>query len=209
MRRKKERIAVGLLSIVILILWGSILILWIPGRTNDYGRVEVIEALEQTESMLHPYFVKEVYEPVIPAGTNIALDAKITANGFQDVYTPRKAADGKTEGNSYWEGENDAYPNILTADFQETQNIHAIKVCLCPKSIWSRRTQTFGVEISKDGENYTELLPITEYLFDPDTANEVVLEFENTECMSVRLIFTENSGAGGAQVAELEIYKEK
>ena len=116
----------------------------------------MIEAPEQTESMLHPYFVKEVYEPVIPAGTN-----------------------------------------------------HAIKVCLCPKSIWSRRTQSFGVEISKDGENYTELLPITEYLFDPDTANEVVLEFENTECMSVRLVFTGNSGAGEAQVAELEIYKEK
>lgn len=206
MRRKKERIAILLLSIVILALWGSILILWILGRTNGYGSVEVIEAPEQTESMLHPYFVKEVYEPVIPAGTNIALDAKITANGFQDVYTPRKAADGKTEGNSYWEGENDAYPNILTATFQEAQNIHAIKVCLCPKSVWSKRTQTFGVEISKDGENYTELLPITEYLFDPDTANEVVLEFGNTECMSMRLVFTGNSGAGGAQVAELEIY---
>ena len=78
------------------------------GRTAGYGRVEVIEAPEQTESMLHPYFVKEVYEPVIPTGTNIAQDAKITASGFQDVYTPRKAADGKTEGNSYWEGENDA-----------------------------------------------------------------------------------------------------
>lgn len=50
------------------------------------------------------------------------------------------------------------------------------------------------------------MLPITEYLFDPDTANEVVLEFGNTECMSMRLVFTGNSGAGGAQVAELEIY---
>lgn len=206
MRRKKEMIAILLLSIVILALWGSILSLWILGRTAGYGRVEVIEAPEQTESMLHPYFVKEVYEPVIPTGTNIAQDAKITASGFQDVYTPRKAADGKTERNSYWEGENDAYPNILTATFQEAQNIHAIKVCLCPKSVWSKRTQTFGVEISKDGENYTELLPITEYLFDPDTANEVVLEFGNTECMSMRLVFTGNSGAGGAQVAELEIY---
>lgn len=53
MRRKKERIAILLLSIVILALWGSILSLWILGRTAGYGRVEVIEAPEQTLSLIH------------------------------------------------------------------------------------------------------------------------------------------------------------
>ena len=208
MNRTKKALIV-LLAVVAIILWCAILILFVGGRKISYGQTSVVETPDRTESTQNPLFVKEVYEPVIPDGTNIAADAKMTANGFNDVYTPRKANDGRTAGPSYWEGENDAYPNILTATFKETHKIHAIKICLCPQSVWSTRMQTFCVQISEDGENFTELIPSGDYEFNPDTANEVVLDFDEVDCKAVQLVFTGNTGAGGAQVAEFEIYSKE
>lgn len=204
---KKSLIA--LLAVIAAILWCAVLTLFIAGRNASYGQVSVVAAPDRTESTENPLFVKEVYEPVIPEGTNIAEDAKMTANGFNDVYTPIKVNDGRTEGQSYWEGENGAYPNILTATFKEAHKIHAIKICLCPQSVWSMRMQTFCVQISEDGEKFTELIPTNDYEFNPDTANEVVMDFDAVECKAVQLVFTGNTGADGAQVAEFEIYSKE
>lgn len=203
---RRNKTLVMVLAVVTFVLWGTVLFFWVQSQKLGDGRITVVAVPDRTESTQNPLFIKETYEPVVLDGTNIALDAKITANGFQDVYTPAKAADGRTEGISYWEGENDAYPNILTATFKEEHRIHAIKVCLCPQSVWSVRMQTFRVEVSEDGENFTELLPDEAYEFNPDTANEVVLEFDEVTCEAMQLVFTGNTGAGGAQVAEFEIY---
>lgn len=208
MNRTKE-VSIVLLTVAAVILWCVILILFVGGRKISYGQISVVETPDRTESTENPLFVKEVYEPVIPDGTNIATDAKITANGFNAVYTPIKVNDGRTEGQSYWEGENGAYPNILTATFKEEHKIHALKVCLCPQSVWSMRMQTFCVQMSEDGENFTELIPANEYEFNPNTANEVVIDFDEVECKALQLVFTGNTGAGGAQVAELEIYSKE
>ena len=69
--------------------------------------------------------------------------------------------------------------------------------------------QTFCVQISEDGENFTELIPANDYEFNPDTANEVVIDFDEVGCKAVQLVFTGNTGAGGAQVAEFEIYSKE
>lgn len=206
---RTKKVLIVLLAVAAAILWCVILILFVGGRKTSYGHTSVVKTPDRTESTENPLFVKEVYEPVIPDGTNIAADARITANGFNDVYTPVKVNDGRTEGQSYWEGTNGAYPNILTAAFQEAHTIHAIKVCLNPQSVWSTRMQTFCVQMSEDGENFTELIPANEYEFNPDTANEVVLDFNEVSCKAVQLVFTGNTGAGGAQVAELEIYSKE
>lgn len=189
-------------------LWCIVLVRHFGSQEVSHGEIVVVETPDRTESAQHPLFIREVYEPVIPAGVNIAQMAKIEADSFTEVYTPRKVKDGKTAGQSYWEGAPDSYPNILTASFEEEYGIHAIKVCLCPQSVWGARTQTFSVEISRDGENFEELLASADYEFNPDTANEVVLEFDEVTCRAVRLVFTANTGAGGAQVAELELYSE-
>ena len=204
---KKVRVLLMAIAAIAAVgIWGAVLILHSGAEEKAYGEVTVIPTPDRTESTEHPLFVKEVYEPVIPDGTNIAEEAKFEANGYNDVYTPRKAKDGKTAGVSYWEGAPDAYPNILTATFEEEKSIHAIKVCLCPQSVWGARTQTFRVEISADGEDFEELIPSKDYEFNPDTANEVVLEFDTITCKAVQLVFTANTGASGAQVAEFEIY---
>ena len=189
-------------------LWGYVFVLEADGGEATRGEITLVETPDQTESTPHPDLMKEVYAPVITSGVKVALDAKMQENGHTDVYLVNKANDGDTKGASYWEGAVGAYPNIITANFKEAENVHAIKVCLCPQSVWGARTQTFSVEVSNDGENFTELIGEKEYEFDPDTANEVVLEFDAVTVMSVRLVFTANTGAEAAQVAELEIYAE-
>ncbi len=63
------------------------------------------------------------------------------------------------------------------------------------------------MEISDDGENFTLLAGEKQYTFDPDTGNEVQLLFDDIQARYVQLVITENSGAGGGQVAEFEIYQ--
>jgi len=166
----------------------------------------VVQAPDQTEAMEHPDFIKEEYVTVIPEGKNIALEGKATASSFTQVYHARRAIDGVVAGVSYWEGAPNSYPNTLTVDLQKRAPIHAIRICLNPASIWAKRTQTFAVKISDDGENFKELVPMKQYTFDPDRNNEVVIEFDTVETQFVQLEFIENSGATGGQVAEFEIY---
>ncbi len=204
--QKSGKILLIIFSVLTAGLWCFALLSRQDGKEAVYGEIIIRETPDREESAEHPLFIKEVYEPVIPEGVNIAEDAKIEANGYNDVYTPRKVKDGNPNGQSYWEGASDDYPNILTATFEEGQSIHAVKLLLCPLSVWSARTQTFSVEISEDGETFNEFLASTDYEFNPDRGNEVVLEFDDITIRAIRFAFTGNTGASGAQVAELEIY---
>lgn len=177
-----------------------------PVREMNQANLTIVKAPDQTEATTPPEFIKKEYVPVVIEGTNIAKGAKASANNYADVYSAAKAIDGNAKGPSYWEGKANSYPNILTVDLKKPANIHAVRVALNPASIWSKRTQTFSVLISSDGTNFTDLVPSKQYTFDPDQGNEVVLQFDPVETQYVQLVITENSGAGGGQVAEFEIY---
>lgn len=198
--------------IVLLLAVNLYLIGFAPGKIKEPpqnikdSNVTVVSAPDQTESMEHPDFKKKEYKLVLPEGTNIALKKKVTASSFADVYTPRKVTDGVALGVSYWEGKSD-YPNYLTVDLESKQKFHAIRVALSPMAIWGKRTQTFSVNLSDDGVNFKPFIESKQYTFDPDTGNEVQLLFDDTEARYVQLVFTENSGAGGGQVAEFEVYQ--
>lgn len=207
--KKIKWIILTAVAVVVACIWGSVFVLQEAKTEHSWGEVTVVEAPEQTQSEEHPLFIKEVYEPIVPEGENIVRDAKIEDNGYHDVYNARKVKDSDVNGQSYWEGVSNAYPNILTAVFEEDRTIHAMKLMLCPKPIWSARTQSFSVEISTDGENFTELVAKQEYEFTPDCNNEVVLEFDAVTVRAVRLNFYSNTGAEGAQLAEWEIYSEE
>jgi len=176
-----------------------------PPQEIIASNVTVVGAREQTEAEEHPDFIKEEYVLVLPEGTNVALEKKVDANVFGDVYTPKKATDGDVNGASYWEGTN-VYPNTITVDLENPTTIHTVRVCLNPMAIWGKRTQTISVQISADGENYTDLVDTKQYTFDPDTGNEIQIAFDETEARFVQLVITENSGAVGGQVAEFEVY---
>lgn len=177
-----------------------------PPKEIEASRVTVVSAPDQTESMEHPDFKKKEYKLVLPEGNNIALKKKVTASSFADVYTPRKVTDGDALAASYWEGKSD-YPNYLTVDLESKKKFHAVRVALSPLAIWGKRTQTFAVNLSDDGKNFTPFIESRQYTFDPDTGNEVQLLFEDTQARYVQLVFTENSGSGGGQAAEFEVYQ--
>jgi hypothetical protein len=176
-----------------------------PPQEIPAGNVTVVEAREQTEAEEHPAFIKEEYALKLPEGTNVALDKKIDASGYTQVYNAPKAVDGSVDGASYWEGK-PGYPNTLTVDLETPTKIHAVRIALNPKAIWGKRTQTVAVNISADGSTFTELVGAKQYTFDPDYGNEAQITFDETEARYVQLVFTENSGAGGGQVAEFEVY---
>lgn len=176
-----------------------------PLQTINPANVIVVEAREQSEAEEHPAFLVEEYQLVLPEGENVALNKSIKASSFTEVYNATKAVDGTCDGPSYWEGTGD-YPNTLTVDLGVQTKIHTIRLAINPLAIWGKRTQTVAVNISSDGENFTELLPAKQYTFDPDLGNEVQLPFEELETRFVQLVVTENSGAGGGQIAEFEIY---
>ncbi len=176
-----------------------------PPKQIGSDNVIVVTAPEQTEALEHPNFIEEEFVLVLPEGENIAIDKSIDTNGYVDVYVAGRAVDGSSDGSSYWEG-NPEYPNTLTVDLQAPTSIHAIRLSLNPLSMWGMRTQTIAVNISEDGENFEELVKTQQYTFDPDTGNQIQIEFDDIETRYVQLVLTENSGANAGQIAEFEIY---
>lgn len=177
-----------------------------PIKEMNAANLKVVEVPEQTQSMEHPDFIKAVYESVLPEGENIAMHGKVSANSTSGVYAPRKVIDGNVNGPSYWEAAKDSYPNLLTINLKEAVPVHGIRIRLCPLDLWGKRTQSFSVKTSDDGEYFKELIPLKAYTFDPKEGNEVILIFDTQQTQYVQLEFTSNSGASGAQVAEFEIY---
>ena len=175
--------------------------------TIPADNVTIVQAPDQTEAETPLEFAKKEFELVLPEGINVALNKKIDSSGYTQVYNAPKAVDGKVDGASYWEGK-PPYPNTLTVDLENPTKIHAIRIALNPLPIWAKRTQTITINISSDGENFTELVPETEYAFDPDYGNQTQITFNETEARYVQLVVTANSGAGSAQVAEFEVYGE-
>lgn len=176
-----------------------------PLQEINAANVTIVKAREQTEAEEHPAFIKEDYALVLPEGKNIAVGKKIVASSFTDVYNAPKAVDGDSAGASYWEGKSD-YPNTLTVDLEVPTKLHTVRLTLNPLPIWGKRTQIVAVNVSMDGITYEELVGTKQYIFDPDTGNEVQFSFAEIETRFVQLVITENSGAGGGQIAEFEIY---
>ena len=79
---------------------------------------------------------------------------------------------------------------------------------LNPSAVWEPRTQTIAVQISEDGESFTELLSEAPYEFNAEFGNRVRMDFEPVAAGWVKLIFTSNSSSrtGGAQAAEIQVY---
>ena len=169
--------------------------------------VSIVQAPDQEEVTEHEAFIHEVFVPIIPTGTNIALESKVEVSSFTQTYTGKKAIDGNTGGPSYWEGEPDTYPNTITLDFQRLADIHAIKLLLNPAAIWGRRTQTFTVLAGNNSEELEVLYPESSYEFDPVTGNQVLFEFDTVNVQFVSIVFSENTGGGAGQLAELEVYE--
>ncbi|WP_395838911.1 CARDB domain-containing protein [Archangium violaceum] len=135
---------------------------------------------------------------------NVAIGKSITASSYTQVYVATNANDGNRS--TYWEGAPNAYPNTLTVNLGGNYNISSVVVQLNPDSIWGTRTQNFTVlGHNASTSTFSTLVPAATYTFNPATGNQVTIPLTAT-VSELRLQFASNSGATGAQVAELQIF---
>ena len=133
------------------------------------------------------------------------ISVSATASCQVSGYSPALAVDGDIE--TYWEGTGD-YPQTFDLALAEKTAVRRMVLKLNPIEVWGKRTQSFAVQTSDDGENYSEVLPDTVYTFDWAEGNSVEIAFTDAalETQYIRLVFSGNSGAGGGQLAEVELY---
>lgn len=143
-----------------------------------------------------------------PAGRkNLALGAPVVANNKIYDFVGSKAVDGDV--NTYWEGAANKYPNIVQVDLINSLQLDIAVLKLNPQKIWGKRVQTFTVEVSDNGSDFTTLIPESNYEFNPlENKNTVVINL-NTKARYLRFTFTKNTGANAGQLAELEVYAAK
>lgn len=168
--------------------------------------VTVVRAPEQTQAERPPCFPDPADDYIpLPETENLAEGKPAETGAHTDVYVGKNINDGKTD--TYWESK--GFPAAVTFDLQGTYKVSTVAVCLNPSSIWEPRIQEIAVEVSTDGENFTEAAAAEKYQFDAATGNRIRIDFAPAEAAYVRVIFTMNSSSrtGGAQAAEICIYE--
>lgn len=206
--KKRNIIIIAVLAIVLV----GMLVFVNVGKSSvkmSKDNLQKVTAPDQEEAMENEMFTPFVYEPPVIKGTNVALDGRVTANGYTDVYPAAEAINGSADGGSYWEGPSDQPESVLTLNLKKAYNIHTIRLRVNPNPIWGKRTQTLSIQVSNDGKTYTELVPSQDFKFDPKTGNEVVMDsevFKETKAQFLKLTITKNTGANAGQVAEFEVY---
>lgn len=168
--------------------------------------VTIVRAPEQTQAERPPCFPDPADDYIpLPETENLAEGKPAETGAHTDVYVGKNINDGKTD--TYWESK--GFPAAATFDLQGTYTVSTVAVCLNPSSIWEPRIQEIAVEVSTDGENFTEAAAAEKYQFDAATGNRIRIDFAPAEAAYVRVIFTMNSSSrtGGAQAAEICIYE--
>ncbi len=136
------------------------------------------------------------------AQTNLAIGKSISASSSVDVYYASNANDGNQ--GSYWESQNNVFPQSLTVDLGSTYNVNQVVLKL--PDFWGSRTQTLSIEGSTDGVNYSTIVGSAGYVFDPANSNVVPISFPESSARYVRLGITGNTEWPAAQVSEFEVY---
>ncbi|WIV55480.1 CARDB domain-containing protein [Amycolatopsis nalaikhensis] len=138
------------------------------------------------------------------AGQNLATGKPIEASSSAFDFVAAKANDGNTS--TYWESAA-GYPNSLTVKLGADADLDQVVVKLNPDPIWAARTQTFEVLGRGQGATaFTSLKAGADYRFDPAANQNTVTIPVSGRAADVRLQFSANSGAPGAQVAELQVF---
>ncbi len=138
------------------------------------------------------------------AGTNLAVGKPITASSTEFTFVAANANDNSTS--TYWEGGGGTYPNLLTVALGSNADLDQVVVKLNPDASWGPRTQTIAVEGREQSASaFTTLAAAQTYSFNPATGNTVTIPLSG-RAADVRLRVTANSGAGGGQAAEFQVF---
>ncbi|MFJ4898487.1 CARDB domain-containing protein [Streptomyces sp. NPDC088727] len=140
--------------------------------------------------------------PPVTVGSNLALNKPIEASSFTQNFVAANANDDKT--GTYWES--NGYPSTLTVKLGADADLEAVVVKLSPDQAWAARTQ--GLQVlgrSQSATGFTSLKDRADYAFSPTGNENTVTIPVPGRYADVQLKFFSNTGAPGAQVAEIQV----
>ncbi|SEG74760.1 CARDB protein [Actinacidiphila yanglinensis] len=133
-------------------------------------------------------------------GTNQAVGKPITASSTVQNFVAANANDDDV--NTYWEGTG---TSSLTLQLGANVDTSQVVVKLNPSSAWGARTQTIEIDgREQSATGFSQISAAKQYSFDPATGNTVTIPV-TARVADVRLTFSNNSGAGGGQAAEVQV----
>ncbi|WP_302669223.1 CARDB domain-containing protein [Eubacterium sp. AF15-50] len=134
--------------------------------------------------------------------TNLSKGKTGTASSTVHTFVAANAFDGNTD--TYWEGS--GANQTLSVDLGADATLSYIVVKLNPSSAWGARTQRIEVlGHTQYATEYTTLVAAADYKFDPASGNQIKIPVTG-KASDVQLKFVSNTGAGGGQAAEVEVY---
>ncbi|MWV45990.1 glycosyl hydrolase [Paenibacillus sp. HJL G12] len=134
---------------------------------------------------------------------NLAAGKTMTASSYTQTYTASNAGD--SNASTYWESNNNAFPQWLQVDLGSSYNVNKVILKL-PPSGWETRSQTLSVQGSSDGSSFSNLSASANYTFNPSSGNTVTINFASASARYVRLVFTANTAWPAGQISEFEVY---
>jgi hypothetical protein len=145
------------------------------------------------------------------SGTGVGTDTNIaagrTATASTQVNSTQAASTATdSDANTYWESNNNAFPQWLQVDLGAATSIGRVTLKLPPATAWATRTQTLSVQTSTDGSAFSTPVGSATYTFNPASGNTVSIPVPTTTARYVRINVTANSGWPAGQISELEVY---
>ncbi|MFB6428815.1 CARDB domain-containing protein [Streptomyces microflavus] len=134
--------------------------------------------------------------------TDLARGKRVTASGSHGGFPVVNANDGQV--NTYWES--NGHPSNLTVKLGADADLQSVVIKLNPDPIWGTRTQDFQVlGRTQSGTAFTSLKARAGYVFNPATNQNTVTVPVSGRAADLQLQFFSNTGAPGAQVAEIQV----
>ncbi|MEV1048144.1 CARDB domain-containing protein [Streptomyces sp. NPDC049916] len=134
--------------------------------------------------------------------TDLARGRSVTVSGSHGGFPAAGANDGAVT--SYWES--NGLPATLTVPLGADADLSSVVVKLNPDPVWATRTQDIQVlGRTQGGTAFTSLRARAGYVFDPAANRNTVTIPVVGRVADLRLQFSANTGAPGAQVAEIQV----
>ncbi|CAL9656815.1 discoidin domain-containing protein [Streptomyces sp. enrichment culture] len=169
-----------------------------PATLTRYVRVDVTANTGWRAAQLSELEVRAAGE----ASTDLAAGRRLTASSSTGAYTPGNGNDGNRA--TYWESDNNALPQWIQADLGSSRRVD--RVVLRLPDGWPSRSQTFKIQGSENGSDFTDLTAAEAHTFDAAGGQSATVTFDATTTRYVRVLVSANTGQPAAQVSELEVY---
>ncbi|MFE0679086.1 discoidin domain-containing protein [Streptomyces sp. NPDC058867] len=135
-------------------------------------------------------------------GSNLAVGKPIEASSTTQTFVAANANDNNTA--TYWESA--GFPATLTTELDANADLTGVVVKLNPDAAWGARTQNIQVlGREQSASAFTSLVAARDYAFNPASGANTVTIPVTARVADVQLRFTSNTGAPGAQVAEVQV----